>query len=308
MFEAGLGNAHEVVAGRDLLAAVVGHVDDRAAGRIFAFAGLLHERQRSTGHRDQRVGRGVDRVLVHVPRGLVEHVRAEVVLVGERDRVDDEVQRLVILLPLIENGLDRFVIVRITGHQPGLFDAELLDGFLDALLHLAHRQEGEADLGALLDERLRDEVGVAAFVGDAEDDAFFAGHQTHGVSSMVAGMRLIEADSLAWLSIDRDGHDIVRPDGGDIEALALSHKAELFVEALSRNACVAPQTPATLLSDAIDTCPHQSAAEPHALQLRLDRHATQPPVALTRPQWMRVAIEGCDADDTLHFINRSEVE
>ena len=92
----GLGNTHDVVAGDDLFCAVIGHSHNRSA------AILRHLVLSTPGHRGQGVRADVDRVEVRLAGGFGEHARLKPFAIRERDRVNEEVQAIVILRVRVE--------------------------------------------------------------------------------------------------------------------------------------------------------------------------------------------------------------
>ena len=93
--ERGLGDAHHVVVGDDLLGAVVGQRDDRRAA--------AEQRPRLARERDQRVGRDVERQREPVAR-RVDELALEVLALRVRQRVDEDVERVVGLAPAREDA------------------------------------------------------------------------------------------------------------------------------------------------------------------------------------------------------------
>jgi hypothetical protein len=166
-FEGGLGDAHDVVAGDDLLGAVVAHGEDAAA------AGGGHLLLGAAGHGGEGVGGDVDGAEVDIARGIREAAGLEPLTVGEGDGVDEEVEAVVALLVEAEE----FVQVVIAGgiqrgeHGALVVAVDGLDGAPGAAFVLLAGEVGEGEGGAVLGEGVGDVPGVGALVSDADDEA-----------------------------------------------------------------------------------------------------------------------------------------
>ena len=100
----------------------------------------------------------------------------ELVLVGEGDGVDEDVEAAELLLPLAEDALDVVVALHIAGLHEGR--AEPSRKRLDAFLH-EHLDRREADLSPLAMECLCDPPGDRVVVRQPEDQSALAFQQTH---------------------------------------------------------------------------------------------------------------------------------
>ncbi len=163
--------------GDHLLGAIVGQRKDAAA--------VGHQPAGPGGQGHQAEGAHFQRGAEAVAAGRDE-LAFEVFLLGERDGVDEAVDRAELGLGLGEEGVELVVLADVAGFDEiaaGL-GRQGSDAVLQRLAGVA-----EANGGAFLMEGLRDAPGDGAFVGDAEDQGFLAAHQSHGkaLSCLVQG-------------------------------------------------------------------------------------------------------------------------
>ena len=163
-FERRLGHAHDVVVRHHLFRAVIGQRQQAAAVRHQLLGALGHGGERVAGdvhgHREI-VGRGVDVAPL------------ELLLVGEGDGVDDEIEVAPDRAELGEGGVERGRLGHVAVDQGRR--AQRLDQGDDALLERL-ALIGEGELGALAGQRLGDAPGDRAIIGDPHDEAALAGH------------------------------------------------------------------------------------------------------------------------------------
>src|SRR3954452_22648510 len=162
-----LGHAHDVVVGHDLLGAVVAEGDDRRAPVEVGpgFASQRHE----------RVGGHVERQREAVP-GRVDERAVEVLALRVRDRVHEDVDLALLLVPLPEDRVDLLVLRDVARLDERGADAlcERPDASLDEAL-----DGGEADDRPLVVERLGDAPGDRVVVRVPEHERLARGEQTH---------------------------------------------------------------------------------------------------------------------------------
>ena len=171
--EGGLGHAHHVVVGDDPLGPEVGQGDDRRSAP--------EQWSRLARECHQRVGGDVERQGEPVAR-RVEEAALEVLASRERQRVDEDVERVVRLGPACEHAGDlvvRAYVARLDEGRPDRL-GQRPDALLDEAL-----DRREADLGAFRVERLGDPPGDRVVVGDPEDERRLAVEQSHPVLQRV---------------------------------------------------------------------------------------------------------------------------
>ena len=150
----------------DLFRAVIGQRQDTAA--------LGHHLLGALRHGDQRIGGNVHRHQEVVEAG-VDILPAQLALVGEADRVDDEIDRLPALLQRVEGAVERFHVRHVAFE--GEIAAELFGQRADALLQRL-ALIGEGHLGALLVQLLGNAPGQRLVVGESHDQPTLALHQS----------------------------------------------------------------------------------------------------------------------------------
>src|SRR5476651_292484 len=159
-----LGHAHDVVMRHHTLGAVVGERQQAAAG--------LHQRHGALGDGGEGVAAHVHGELEIVGRG-VEVFALELVLVGEGDGMDQEVEAAPLLLDLGEGGIDAGSIGDVARQDQ--LAADLLGQRPHPFLQ-RFTLKGEGELGAMFVARFGDSPGDRAMIGHAHDQAFFPGH------------------------------------------------------------------------------------------------------------------------------------
>ena len=173
-FKGGLGGAHDVVVGEDLVGAEVGEGEDAAA--------IGHEGGGGAGEGDERVDADVMRnaevFTLGVENGVLDVGR-------EADGVDEDVDGAVGGFELGEDGFDLVVVgyVALEGSCGLTLGGGKLggEGFGFALEAFGLVADGEG--GAGFGELLCDGPGDGALVGEAEDDGDFAGEVDHELVS-----------------------------------------------------------------------------------------------------------------------------
>ena len=165
--ERGLGHAHDVVVGDDLLGAVVAEGEDGAAA--------VEVRARLAGERDQRVRGHVQRQREPVARGVHEGA-VEVLALGVGDGVDEDVDLALLLVPPGHHAPDVVVAGDVAGLHERAADGvrERADAALDEALH-----RREAHDGALVVEGPGDAPGDGVVVRDPEHERLAPLEQTH---------------------------------------------------------------------------------------------------------------------------------
>jgi len=144
----------------DLLGTVVSEGDDGGARRHVG-AGLPR-------HCDQRVDADVEGGVEAVPAGVGE-VAGEVFLLGVCDGMDEDVQIALSGMPALEDAPDLVVVADVAAfHESGADRSRKRPN--SAFDQRSHR--AEADLRALLVQRLGDPPGDRVVVGDAKTRAF----------------------------------------------------------------------------------------------------------------------------------------
>ena len=164
-----LGHAHDVVVRHRPLAAIVGQRHHRAARRHQHRGALRHLGEREAGdqHGAQEIGaRGVGVAAL------------ELVLVGERDRVHQEIERAPLLGDGRERGVDRRRVLDVARQQQVGIDGlrQRLDAAAERLALI-----GEGERRAVRGERLRNAPGDRVVVGDPHDQPALALHQPRHV-------------------------------------------------------------------------------------------------------------------------------
>ena len=167
--EGGLGHTHDVVVRDDLLRTVVGQGQDRRA--------TAEVWPRLARERDERVGRDVHGQREPVARGVGE-AAGQVLPLGERQSVDEDVERIVRLAPAREHPGDVVVGLDVAWLHEGA--AERFGQRADALVDEA-LDRGEADLGAFSVQRPGDPPGDRMVVRDPEDQRRLAVEQAHSM-------------------------------------------------------------------------------------------------------------------------------
>ena len=149
----------------DLLGAVIGKRQKRAA--------VVHDLFGAGGNGGERVDGNVHRP-GEVVTARLDIATGQLVLVGKRDRMHDEVDLAPMCLDIGEDGVDAFEIghVAIAGEEGVQFLGERLDTLLQRIA-----LPGQRDLGALVATGLCDPPGDGAIVGDTHDDAALACHE-----------------------------------------------------------------------------------------------------------------------------------
>ena len=125
---------------------------------------------RAARERDERIGADVERQPEALARGLHERV-GDVVAIGERDAVDEEVEPAVLLLDAGEHRVDLGVVLHVERQHERLRReglGELVDVLFEAPLI------GEDERRARLGRRLRDRPRERPLVRDADDQAHLA--------------------------------------------------------------------------------------------------------------------------------------
>lgn len=165
-FKSGFGNAHDVVVRHPFFGAVIGQCDDRAAIGQKLLGALRDGRQRVTA--DQH-GLG------EIVGGSVEIAAVELILVGEGDGMDHEIDLAPFLPQHLEGRIDSGGIgdVTMAEQDAAKLGRQRLDAFLQRI-----PLPGQRDLGTRRMARLGDAPGDGPVVGDAEDHPALALHQT----------------------------------------------------------------------------------------------------------------------------------
>src|SRR5690606_13342725 len=127
----------------------------------------------------------------------VDVAAGQLLLVGEADGVDEEIQLAPFLLDRGEDGVDGGAVGDVA--MAGDKGADLFRQRLDALLQRV-ALIGKGQFRALIGAGLGDAPGDGAVVRDAKDDAAFAGHQAVSTRH-VALLRLLW--SVAYRTVDR---------------------------------------------------------------------------------------------------------
>ena len=98
----------------------------------------------------------------------------ELFLVGEGDRMDDEIEAAPILLQVAEDGVHAALVFDVAGQHEGRADA-----FGQRPYPFAERLAlvGKGHFGAVPVEDVGDPPGDRTIVGDAHDQALLAGHE-----------------------------------------------------------------------------------------------------------------------------------
>ncbi len=165
-FESRLRHAHHVV--------VRHHADGARISERHHAAAVRHQRRGALG--DLREGEAGDE---HGPReilaGGVRIAALEFVLVGEGDRMDEEVELPPLLLDRREDGVHRGEIFDVAREQDVRADA-----FGERLHALPQRLAliGEGELRPLVGERLGDSPSDRMIIGDAHDQSALALHES----------------------------------------------------------------------------------------------------------------------------------
>ena len=181
--EGRLADAHDVVAGDDLLAAEVGEGQNGAVG------GEDPAGEAADGK--EAVGAGLHR---H-PEALtaaVGRLSLEILHRGVGDRVDEEVDRAELLLGPLHNRGDLFVAAGIHRHEELRVWLRVGEHRDTAPVPLplvvgAVGEVGEADLPPLGEDLLGNRPSDRVVVGDTEDDTFKSVEPTHRIHPPDAG-------------------------------------------------------------------------------------------------------------------------
>ena len=164
-FERRFGDAHHVVVRHRAQAAVIGERDHRAARR--------HQRGRALGDLGEREAGDQHRAHEVLARG-VGVAALELVLVGEGDGMDQEIERAPLLADGRERGVDRCGLLDVARqHQRG---ADRLGERLDAASERL-ALVGEGERRAMGGKRPGDAPGDRVVVGDPHDQPALALHQ-----------------------------------------------------------------------------------------------------------------------------------
>ena len=170
-FERGLGDAHDVVVGHDAGRAAERQRHNGAAGRHHGGGALGHFGEREAGdhhgaHEIVAAGVGV--------------AALELVLVGERDRMHQKIQRAPLTPDLAEQRVDRGQVFHVARHDQ--FGASRLRQRAHAPPErLALIREGERR--AFRGECLGNAPGDRVVIGHAHDQPALAVHQSHTLNS-----------------------------------------------------------------------------------------------------------------------------
>jgi len=136
------------------------------------------------GHRREGIGRDVDGGQERLPRRVDELAGGEPLAVGECDRVHEEMHLVEGLGVPGEGRVDVGVVAGVHRDQPGIGDAEFLDGAARAALVLVAGQVRERAAPAVLEDRLRDVPRVGTVVGDSDDQPGLSRQKRHARASL----------------------------------------------------------------------------------------------------------------------------
>src|SRR5262249_46799327 len=162
------GDPHHVVMRHPFLGPVIGEREQRAAAR--------HQPLRALGERSERVATHQTRLGKIVGRRC-QVAAGQLILVGEGDRMHEEIERAPFRLNRRESRVDSvwFGDVAVTEPQPANLLRQRFDPFLQRLALIS-----ESELGALPVASLCDTPGERAVVGDTQDQAALAAQETRG--------------------------------------------------------------------------------------------------------------------------------
>ena len=169
--ERGLRHAHHVVVLEDTLASEVGQREDAAA------PARLHQRQRSTSQRNQRIGADVQREREAGARGLHEREPGRELFARRVcGAVHQEVEPAELLADAGEDGGDLAVVGDVTRQDQRVVEpgAELADVLLEPLTLIGHRQPGAGPRG-----RFRNRPRDRPLVGHADDEPVLPSQISH---------------------------------------------------------------------------------------------------------------------------------
>ena len=170
-FQRRLGHAHDIVMRDDFFRAVIGQRQDAATRR--------HQRPRTLGGGDQRIGRDVHRHQEVFEAG-VDVLAAQFVLVRKADGVDEEIELAPLRFDLGKGGVHRVHVRHVA------FDQEVRPDLLRQRAHaLLQRLSlvGEGHFRAMLVQLLRDAPSQRLVVGEPHDEALLSLHKRRHYSA-----------------------------------------------------------------------------------------------------------------------------
>ena len=179
-FQRRLGEAHDVVIGHDARRAAIGQRQQRAAA-VHHRGGALGD----LGEGEAGDDHGAREILA---RGHVDVAALQFVLVGEADRVNDEINRSPSFFQRGENRVDGGDVLHVAGQHERR--AKAFGQRLDALAEgLALISEGE--FGALRRQCPRDAPGDRVIVRDAHHEPAFSLHDQSGHRRVSSKSRVV---------------------------------------------------------------------------------------------------------------------